>query len=95
MKEDFKNIIQNLLHGQSYQTLCDPVDCSPHTSSLQGIFQARILEWVAISSSRGSPDPGIEPPSLVSPELAGGFFTIEPSGKPQNLLNVNLILCSH
>ena len=35
-------------------TLCDPVDCSPPASSVHGILQARILEWVAISSSRGS-----------------------------------------
>ena len=35
-------------------TLCDPLDCSPPGSSVQGILQARILEWVAISSSRGS-----------------------------------------
>ena len=35
-------------------TLCDPVDCSPPGSSVRGILQARILEWVAISSSRGS-----------------------------------------
>ena len=34
-------------------TLCDPVNCSPPGSSVQGIFQARILEWVAISFSRG------------------------------------------
>ena len=36
------------------QTLCDPMDCSLPGSSIHGIFQARILEWVAISSSRGS-----------------------------------------
>ena len=35
---------------QSYPTLCDPVDCSPPGSSIHGIFQARILEWGAISS---------------------------------------------
>ena len=35
-------------------TLCDPVDCSPPGSSIHGILQARILEWVAISFSRGS-----------------------------------------
>ena len=34
-------------------TLCDPMDCSPPGSSVHGIFQARILEWVAIPSSRG------------------------------------------
>ena len=35
-------------------TLCDPMDCSPLGSSVHGILQARILQWVAISSSRGS-----------------------------------------
>ena len=35
-------------------TLCDPIDCSPPDSSVHGILQARILEWVAMSSSRGS-----------------------------------------
>ena len=39
---------------QSCLTLCDPVDCSPPGSSIHGILQARILEWVAISFSRGS-----------------------------------------
>ena len=38
---------------QSCLTLCDPVDCSPPCSSVHGIFQARVLEWVAISFSRG------------------------------------------
>ena len=40
--------------AQSCPTLCDPVDCSLPGSSVHGIFQARILEWVAISFSRGS-----------------------------------------
>ena len=40
--------------AQSYLTLCDPVDCSLPGSSVHGILQARILEWVAISFSRGS-----------------------------------------
>ena len=35
-------------------TLCDPLDCSPPGSSVHGILQARILEWVAMPSSRGS-----------------------------------------
>ena len=39
---------------QSCPTLGDPMDCSPPGSSVHGIFPARILEWVAISSSRGS-----------------------------------------
>ena len=42
---------------QSYLILCDPVDCSPTGSSVQGILQARILEWVAMPSSRGSSQP--------------------------------------
>ena len=40
--------------AQSCPTLCDPIDCSPPGSSVHGILQARILEWVAISFSRGS-----------------------------------------
>ena len=39
-------------------TLCDPMDCSLPGSSVHEIFQARILEWVAISFSRGSSQPG-------------------------------------
>ena len=42
-------------------TVCDPMDCSPPGSSVHGTSQARILEWVAISSSKGSSIPGIEP----------------------------------
>ena len=38
-------------------TLCDPMDCSPPGSCVHGILQARILEWVAVSSSRGSSPP--------------------------------------
>ena len=41
--------------AQLCPVLCDPMDCSPQGSSVHGILQARILEWVAISSSRGSP----------------------------------------
>ena len=40
--------------AQSCPTLCDPVDCRPPGSCVHGISQARILEWVAISFSRGS-----------------------------------------
>ena len=42
------------VHAQLYLALCDPVDCTPPGSSVHGISQARILEWVAISFSRGS-----------------------------------------
>ena len=40
--------------AQSCPTLCDPMDCSLPGSSIHGIFQARVLEWVAVSFSRGS-----------------------------------------
>ena len=43
--------------------LCDPMDCSLPGFSVHGIFQARVLEWVAISFSRDLPDPWIEPGS--------------------------------
>ena len=43
--------------AQSCPTLCDPMDCSPPGSSVHGILQTRIPEWVAISSSRGSSPP--------------------------------------
>ena len=48
-------------------------------SSVHGIFQARILEWVAFPLS----NPGIKPVSLGHPVLAGRFFTTVPPGKPQ------------
>ena len=66
---------------QSCPTLCDSMDCSLPGSSVRGILQARTLEWVAMTS-RESSDPGIEPTSLSSPALAGGFFTTLPYGKP-------------
>ena len=45
---------QTRVCAQLYLTLCEPMDCSPPGSSVHGISQARILEWVAISFSRGS-----------------------------------------
>ena len=46
-----------VLVAQSCPTLCDPRDCSPPGSSVHGILQARILEWVAIPFSRGPSQP--------------------------------------
>ena len=43
--------------AQSYPTLCNPMDCSLPGSSIHGILQAKVLEWVAISFSRGSSRP--------------------------------------
>ena len=64
---------------QSCPTLSDPMDCSPLGSSVQGILQERILEWVAISPSRESSK--WRNWTWVSC-IAGGFFTTEPPGKP-------------
>ena len=70
--------------AQSCLTLCDPIDCNLPGSSVHGIFQARILEWVAISFSRGSSGlPGWEDSqdwTCISC-IAGRFFTTEPHGK--------------
>jgi len=63
------------------------MDCSLTVSSVHGVFQARILEWVAISTPGDHLDPGIESSSLASPSLAGGFFTVAPPGKSQVLEN--------
>ena len=54
---------------QSCLTLCDPVDCSRPGSSVDGILQARVLEWAAMPSSRDLPDQGIKIVSLKSPAL--------------------------
>ena len=46
-----------VLITQSCPTLCDPMDCSPTGTSVHGVLQARIQEWVAISFSRESSQP--------------------------------------
>ena len=62
---------------------------SPPGSSVHGISQAGILEWVAISFSRGFPNTGIKP---ESPALASGFFTTEQAGNPQPVSLVNWLI---
>ena len=59
-------------------TLGDPVDCSPPSSSVLGILQARILEWAAMPSSKGSPNPGVKPRSSASQVVS---LLTEPPGK--------------
>ena len=56
-------------------TLCDPIDCSPPGSPIHGILQARILEWVAMPSSRGSSQPRVKPASQIC--STSQFLTIE------------------
>ena len=64
--------------AQSCPTLCDPMDCSPPGSSVRGIFQARVLEWLPFLSPGDLPDPGIEP---RSPALQADAFPPEPPGQ--------------
>ena len=59
--------------AQSCPTLCDPMDCSLPDSSICGIFQARVLEWAAISFSRGSSRPRDR---TQVPQIVGQCFTI-------------------
>ena len=64
-----------------------PVDCSLPGSSVHGIFQARILEWVGFPPPGDIPKPGIELLFPGSPALADGFFTTETPGKPMLLVS--------
>ena len=74
--------------AQSCPTLCNPMDCSPAGSSIHGIFQARVLDWVAISFPRGSSWPRNQ--TLVS-RIAGRLFTIWATREAQyNLKKVAL-----
>ena len=57
-------------------TLCDPIDCSLPGSSVHGILQARILEWIARPPPGDLPDPVIETLPLMSLALAGGFLLL-------------------
>ena len=74
------------VHAKAFQlcpTLCNFMDCSPPSSSIHGIFQTRILEWVAISHSRG-PSPSREGTCIsLSFALAGRFFTISATWEAQ------------
>ena len=66
----FQSTLLSLFSHSVTSDTCYPVDFSPPDSSVHGISQARILDQVAISFSRGSSRPGIKPESLVSPALA-------------------------
>ena len=72
-------------------TLCDAMDCSPSGSSVHGILQARILQWFAVPSSRGSSLPSNQTCISVSPALAGEFFIISATWEAQTRCDV--IVC--
>ena len=68
------------MHAKSLQsclTLCDPMDCSLPVPLSMGFSQAKILVWATMPFSRDLPDPGMEAWDLMSPALAGGFFTTQ------------------
>ena len=73
-----------------YPTLCDPMDCNLPGSSVHGIFQARILEWVAILFSRGSSPP--RDWTWISC-IAGRFSTFYATTEA-HLLWINVNICS-
>ena len=76
------------MHDQSLQlcpTLCDPTDCSPPGSSVLGMPQARILEWVSMPSSRRCSWPRNRTRVSCVSRIAGGFSTAEPPTKPNQL----------
>ena len=82
-----------ILLAQSCLTLCNPTDCSLPGSSIHGIFQARILEWVAVSFSMGSSQP--RDWTQVS-HIAGWFFTVWTTSKAPNFAKrsqIQGILC--
>ena len=72
-RKSYGPLLALLLVAQSCPILCYPMGCSLSGSSVHGILQARILEWVAIPFSRGPYHPGIEP---ASPALQARFFTV-------------------
>ena len=78
--------------AQSCLTLCDPVDCSPPGSSVHGILQARILEWVTISFSRESSQPRDQ---TGFPALEADALTSEPPGKPIKMLIKLIVVAFH
>ena len=77
----------------SHPPLCNPMDNSPPGSSVHGIFQAKIMEWVAMPSSRDLAHPGIMPTSLMFLELAAGFFTTSTTGNPDITLYPQNVFC--
>ena len=75
--------------AQSCPTLCNPMDCSLPGSSVHVILRARILGCRALLQGMDLPSPGIEPASLMSPALAGGFFTTSATWEAQQGRDAN------
>ena len=73
-------------------TLCHAMDCSPPDSSVHGILQARMVEWVAISSFSGSSWPRDR---TRGSWIAGSFFTTEPLGSPGCIVPIHKVFPLH
>ena len=73
--------------AQSYPTLCNPMNCSLPGSSIHGMFQARVLEWVAISFSRGSSWPRDSNPGL--PHCRQTLYPLSHKGSPILRIDLN------
>ena len=79
----FTYFIYSNIYAQSPPSLCDPMDYNPPSSSVHGIFQARILEWVAISYSRDIfPSQGWNSCLQCLLHLQADTLPAEPLGKP-------------
>ena len=77
---------------QSHLTLCNPLDCSPPSSSVHGISKQAYWSRLPCSPPRNVPNPGIKPVSHMSSALAGGFFTI--SATWEALMAMHLLIKS-
>ena len=75
---------------QSCLTLCDCMDCSPPGSSVHGVLQARILEWVAIPFSRGSSQPR---DWMQASSVAGRWFTSWATREAPSIIHIVLVVC--
>ena len=80
---------------QSCQALCDSMNWSPPASSVLAIAQAKILEWVAISSSRASSQPRNQTHIPLGSCLVGRFFITEPPMVCRSSMATPLLICPH
>ena len=80
------------MHAKSPQlcpTLCNPMDCSLPGSSVHETLQAKYWSGLPCPPPGDLPDPGIEPTSLMSPELVGRFFTTSTTWESYSLKSIN------
>ena len=75
----FSHWMTELVFSHQCPALCDPVDCSLPGSSVRGVSQARILEWVAVPSPGDLPNPGTQP---MSSQWQAGSLPLSLQGSP-------------